>query len=110
MFERWDIWWAWFNYEDQEGGKRRPVLILSPTEVYVLSAEITSHESRNMWGEYEIIKWSSANLPRPSTVRLSRIEKLKPEDFDQKIGRLQPADIVLLEEKLKMFYSEEDLK
>ena len=56
MLKKWDIWWAWFEYEDREGGKRRPVLVVSPSEVYILSAEITKHESRNMWGEHEIIK------------------------------------------------------
>lgn len=107
VYKRWEIWWAWFEYENHEGGKRRPVLVVSPGEAYILSAEITKHSSRNMWGEHEIIMWKSANLPIPSTVRLTRIEELKPEDFDKKIGDLHPVDIELIKEKLDITYSEE---
>ena len=67
-----------------------------------MSAEITKHSSRNVWGEYEIIMWKSANLPIPSTVRLTRVENLKPEDFDKKIGDLHPVDIELIKEKIDM--------
>lgn len=102
VYKRWEIWWAWFEYENHEGCKRRPVLIISPTEAYILSAEITKHSSRNMWGEYEIIMWKSANLPIPSTVRLTRVENLKPEDFDKKIGDLHPVDIELIKERIDM--------
>ena len=108
MLKKWDIWWAWFEYEDREGGKRRPVLVVSPSEVYILSAEITKHESRNMWGEHEIIKWKSANLPIPSTVRLTKLQRITPDDFDKRIGTLHPVDIEMIKEKLKDLLNEED--
>lgn len=100
MFKRWEIWLAWFEYEEHNDAKRRPVLIISPEEVVVLSAMITSHKSRDVWGEHEIINWKSAGLMVPSTVRLSRTEKLRPEDFERKIGTLHPVDIEIIKEKL----------
>ena len=41
--EPWELWWAEVEYEYHEGSKRRPVLVVSADEVYVLSYKITSH-------------------------------------------------------------------
>ena len=98
--EKWDIWWAEFAYEGMEGSKDRPVVVVSPEEMYVLSAKITSHEARNQWGEYEIIHWRSAGLPKPSTIRLTQLLPLQEEDFRSKIGRLHPEDIFFIERML----------
>ncbi len=91
--EPWELWWAEVEYEHHEGSKRRPVLVISADEVYVLSYKITSHEARNQWGEYEIIYWQSAGLSRPSTVRLTQLFRLKRGTLKKKIGRLRPEDI-----------------
>ena len=91
--EPWDLWWAEVKYEDHEGSKRRPVLIVSADEVYVLSYKITSHEARNQWGEYEIVQWKSAGLPKPSAVRLTQLYKFNQSSLKKKIGRLTPMDI-----------------
>ena len=91
--EPWDLWWAEVKYEDHEGSKRRPVLIVSADEVYVLSYKITSHESRNQWGEYEIVQWQTAGLPKPSTVRLTQPYNLPRSSLKKKIGKLTPIDI-----------------
>lgn len=93
MIESWEIWWAEVEYENHEGSKRRPVLIVSAEEVYVLSYKITSHEARDQWGEYEIIYWQSAGLPKPSTVRLTQLYRLPREAIKKKIGRLKQEDI-----------------
>ena len=90
---QWELWWAYFAFEDNPSKKRRPVLVLDPQTVYVLSAKITSHEARNQYGEYEIIHWQSAGLMKPSTIRLTQVQKLGYSDFDEKIGDLHPEDI-----------------
>ena len=91
--EPWELWWAEVEYDNHEGSKRRPVLIVSADEVYVLSYKITSHEARNQWGEYEIVYWQSAGLQRPSTVRLAKLYKLPRDAIKKKIGRLRQEDI-----------------
>ena len=93
MIEPWDLWWAEVEYEHHDGSKRRPVLVISADEVYVLSYKITSHEARNQWGEYEIVQWQSAGLPKPSTVRMTQVYKLPRTALKKKIGRLKPIDI-----------------
>jgi len=100
MPKRWEIWWAWFEYEDIPTRKLRPVLVLSENQAYILSAKITSKGPRNIYGEYEIIKWKSANLSKPSTIRLSQIHRLNAGDFAERIGILQPMDRQMVEEKL----------
>ena len=89
----WDIWWAEVEYEGHEDSKRRPVLVISPGEVYILAYKITSHEARNQWGEYEIVQWQSAGLPKASTVRLAQPVELQVSSLKKKIGQLMPRDI-----------------
>lgn len=97
----WELWSAWFEYEDKRGGKDRPVLVLFQDDTFIICAEITKHESRPIWGEHEIIRWQSAGLQIPSTVRLTQTRNLKEEDFRLKIGELQPVDIEMIKEMLE---------
>ena len=96
----WEIWWACFSYEDSPEKKRRPVLVINPQTVYVLSCKITSHGARNQYGEYELIHWQSAGLNRPSTVRLTQMQQLEYSDFLKKIGDLHPEDRRYIEMKI----------
>lgn len=99
--ESWELWWAEVEYEQHEGSKRRPVLVISANEVYVLSYKITSHEARNQWGEYEIIYWQSAGLTKPSTVRLTQLFRISRGKLRKKIGRLRPEDIEAIRMKIQ---------
>lgn len=92
----WEIWLAYVAFEESDGGKERPVLVLEDGTVYVIALMITSHEQRNMYGEYDVVKWQSAGLRKPSTIRITRKLMLSEEDLISKIGDLQPLDIVLL--------------
>lgn len=96
----WEIWHAYVAFEEGHGGKERPVLVLEDGTVYVLALMITSHEQRNIYGEYDITKWQSAGLSKPSTIRITRKLKLEEKDLIHKIGDLQPFDIVLLKRLL----------
>lgn len=80
------------RFDESDECKRRPVLIAENCSVYVLAYKVTSHEPRWDSLEYEIVKWKSAGLEKESTIRLSQMIKLKPEDFDGYIGKLQIID------------------
>ncbi|MBQ9211366.1 MAG: type II toxin-antitoxin system PemK/MazF family toxin [Clostridia bacterium] len=92
----WEIWWAYVAFDEGDGGKERPVLVLEDGTVYVIALMITSHEQRNVYGEYDITKWQSAGLKKPSTIRVTRKLELSEDDLIYKMGELQPFDIVLL--------------
>ena len=97
----WEIWWAYVSFEDDASqGKERPVLVLEDGVVYVIALMITSHEQRNVFGEYDVTKWQSAGLKTPSTIRLSRRLKLEESDLIRKMGDLHPLDIVTLQRYL----------
>jgi len=96
----WEIWWAYVAFAEGNDGKERPVLVLEDGTVYVLALMITSHEQRNMYGEYDITKWQSAGLKKPSTIRVTRRLELDENDLISKMGDLHPVDIVLLQRYL----------
>lgn len=52
-------------------------------------------------GEYTIKKWKEAGLTYPSTIRLSKRLLLQDTDFKYFIGKLNPIDIIGVQEKLK---------
>lgn len=97
----WEIWWAYVSFEDEEAeGKERPVLVLDGDIVYVIALMITSHEQRNLYGEYDVTKWQSAGLKKPSTIRVTRRLQLQESDLIYKMGDLHPFDIVMLKRYL----------
>ena len=100
MCKLWELWWASFLYEDSNQSKRRPVLIIKIDNQTLYCAKVTSHIPRDQWYEYEIIKWQTAGLSEPSTVRLSQFMKLTEGDLDARIGQLHGSDILLIKEKL----------
>jgi len=92
-FRRWDIWEAYVKFEDEPGGKCRPVLVLDEERCYVLSLKITSKPPRN-WvpGEYPIRMWKAAGLDCQSTIRTTKRLRLVESDFRRKRGVLHPID------------------
>lgn len=101
---RWEIWEAVVPFEESEGSKKRPVLILSPEERYVLSLKMTSHAPRykRMDGEFEIMKWAEAGLLKPTVIQCSKQLRLEESAFTGKqYGRLTMTDIIGLQQLLK---------
>ena len=91
--EKWDIWNAYFKYENINDGKVRPVLVIDSDNYFTISAEITSHEPRDEFeGEVAIKFWKEAGLNSPFTVRLSKILELSDFSFVNKIGKLKKLD------------------
>ncbi len=98
--QRWEIWEADVPFEDRKGSKRRPVVILSQEEVFVLSLKMTSHNARykTLEGEYELMRWKEAGLSKPTVVQCSKRLRLEPSRFTgKKFGRLSATDIIGLQ-------------
>lgn len=100
-FQPWDVWWADVRFEDQPTEtKVRPVVILSSGELFVVAIKVTSHVPRDQWGEYALIRWKEAGLPKPSTLRLQKRLRLQRADLRARIGALHPSDIFAIERLL----------
>ncbi len=97
---KFDIYWADFDYEENDGqSKRRPVLLLD-VDIILPIAKITSKEIRTN-KDYEIKKWQDAGLDKESVIRFDKImlvmqKDLKEEDY---IGHLSEEDIKAIKEK-----------
>ena len=96
----WEIWWTYVAFDKGDGGKERPVLVLEDGTAFVLALMVTSHEQRNVYGEYDVTKWQSAGLKKPSTIRTTKKLQLIENDLIYKMGDLQPFDIVMLKRLL----------
>ena len=98
----WELWYAHVKYEDLEIYKDRPVLVIDAgDEIAIIALKVTSTEKRDLWGEYDIIKWKSAGLKNASTVRCTKVLSLHLGDFRRKIGDLQLEDILKIKEILQ---------
>lgn len=92
----WEVWLAAVQFEDSPEVKKRPVVVTSTGDVYVLALKVTSHPPRNQWGEYALMEWQAAGLRKPSTVRISKLLHLLPTDLVYKIGKLDIVDILAI--------------
>ena len=96
--KRYDIFLAEVPFDDVEGSKVRPVLILDE-RVYLISClSITSNTSRPE--DYVIRQWKEAGLLKPSSIRILKELELEPSMLDRRIGSLQPIDIIGLQNRL----------
>ena len=89
-----DIVDAFVYFEDNPTEGKKPVLILSPEEAFVLSLKMTSHPPRIGYpGEYNIIRWKEAGLSKPTTVRISKVLRIRYEDIIIKRGRINESEM-----------------
>jgi len=90
----WEAWLAAVRFEDSQEVKKRPVVVTSAGNIYVIALKVTSHIPRNEWGEYALQQWQAAGLSKPSTVRIGKRLRLQQSDLVHKIGTLHPQDIL----------------
>ena len=65
-FEKWDIWLADVPFNDKlHVSKKRPVLVISPLEVLVLSVKMTSSENA---GGYKLKRWQESGLAKQTYI------------------------------------------
>lgn len=94
---QWDVWLAAVRFEDSPQVKKRPVIVTSSGDVYVLALKVTSHAPRSVWGEYALQHWQFAGLDKPSTVRIGKPLRLQKSDMVHRIGALHPLDVMSIQ-------------
>lgn len=101
--QKWEIYEADVPFrEDETKSKKRPVLIISPTEVLVLKLTTHGHSDKPNPLEYEISKWAEAGLETKTFIECDRYVQLGIERFTgRKYGRLQLTDIILLRQMMQ---------
>ena len=109
VYDQGDVILVPYPFGDRVGGRKRPALVVSPTEYNqstgeLIIAQITGRQSENArCGDCPINDWKAANLPRPALVRarlatletslvLRRLGKLTREDFQKAQASL--ADVL----------------
>ena len=72
VFKTGDVVTVEFPYSDLQGRKKRPDLVLASDENDALLARITTRPPRD-FGDILLENWSDVGLPKPSTVRLTKL-------------------------------------
>jgi mRNA interferase MazF len=80
-----------FPFSDLSVRKRRPGLVLAVDAHDAFLARLTTHPPRD-GNDSALRLWAEAGLPRPSTVRLTKLATVDRRLIDRRIGRLQPED------------------
>jgi mRNA interferase MazF len=91
VFEVGDVVTVEFPYSDLQGRKRRPGLVLAADESDVLLARITTRSPRDP-GDVLLENWPAVGLPKPSTIRLTKLVTVDKRLVLRRVGRLAPQD------------------
>lgn len=94
-----------FVFADEEGAKRRPVLVLSGAEYHagrqeVIVAAITSNVARLLPGDHLIEEWAAAGLPRPS-VATGILRTIKGAMIERSLGKIAAGDLKSFQKLLR---------
>ena len=109
-YKKWDIVLIPFPFTDLKVVKKRPGLIISPDnfnrdEQDVIIVHLTSNlRSRERAGNYGIMKWEVANLPKPTLVRM-KLSTISKSIIRKKLGRLHQQDQIGFQETWNLFFS-----
>ncbi|MEK6608478.1 MAG: type II toxin-antitoxin system PemK/MazF family toxin [Myxococcota bacterium] len=98
-----------FVFADEQGAKRRPVLVLSSEPYHagrqeVIVAALTSNTTRLLPGDSAVTDWREAGLPLPSLVT-AILRTIKASMIERKLGRLGAADMRAVERSLRKVLS-----
>lgn len=99
MYHKGEVWFVEFPYEENPNQtSNRPVIVLDEDTLGVLSVKVTKHSPRRT-DNYDapILHWEAAGFKFCSTARISKVTRLKPDDFIFKIGVLHPDDVQTVE-------------
>ena len=106
--DKWDLWIALVPFDDIEGAKKRPVLVLGEKEVLVFCGKLTTHAPRASFPyEYVLQDWKGAGLAFATTLRMQNLIAVPRENFICRIGSLQPVDMI---EILRIIKSRQEIK
>jgi mRNA interferase MazF len=105
-YKRGDVVLAPYPLGQESSGRKRPALVISSEEYNqatgeLIIAQITSRISAPPRpGDYRILNWQEAKLPRPALVR-ARLATLKASQALRKLGTLTEADLRAVQEALR---------
>ena len=108
VYEQGDVILVAYPIEERAGGRKRPVLVISPASFNeatgdLIVAQMTRRVSAPARpGDHQVRDWREANLPSPAIVRsrlatipatlvLRRLGRLSSEDFNAALAGLQTA-------------------
>jgi len=92
QYKRWEIWLANVKFEDNPNViKIRPVLVITPQDVFVLAHKMTGTERTK---DYEVKNWQKSGLEKKTFIRVNIELQLRERDLLRKIGTLHPGDIL----------------
>ena len=109
-YRRWDIILVPFPFTNLSTHKKRPALIVSPAEhnigYDVIIMFITSNLSAlERPGDYKLMKWKEAGLPKPSMTRM-KLATVDKNIVIKKIARLKETDREAVQEIITDFFSD----
>ena len=90
-----------------EGTKNRPIVIINNglgLDIDISIARITTKSKRN---EFDVVveKWKEAGLQKPSIVRCSKLNTIKPGKHLIKIGQLHKNDMDAVRDAVQKYIS-----
>ena len=109
IYKKWDIVLIPFPFSNQKTIKKRPGLILSPNTVInkkfdIVIAFMTSKiSSQSRLGDYLLLDWKKANLPKPTMTRM-KFATVEYSIILKKLGHLTKKDQKEFQGKLKSFF------
>ena len=108
IYKKWAIILVSFPFTDLKASKKRPALIISPNEYNqksdVIIAFITSKmDQDHKTGDYHIKEWKSANLPKPSMIRM-KFATIDKTIIQKRLGRLSANDVNNFKKELSAFF------
>lgn len=105
VYERGQIALVRFVFADEQGAKRRPVLVLS-TGAYqggraeIVVAALTSNTERLLPGDCLVGRWREAGLPKPSVVT-AILRTIKVAMIERTLGTMDGHDLKVFSDRLR---------
>lgn len=108
-YEKWDVVLVSFPFSDFTAAKRRPVVVISPTDFNTANDPtilfVTSRvDSARRPGDYELLEWRKAGFPKPSLVRM-KFATVHRTVIIKKFGNLAAEDRNAIEQNLLEFFT-----
>lgn len=102
--DRGDVMLVRFVFADEQGAKRRPVLVLSggawlAGRQEVVVAAMTSNTERLLPGDRMLRHWQAAGLPQP-TVVTGILRTVKRDMLERRFGSIHAQDWAAVREEL----------
>jgi mRNA interferase MazF len=102
-FSKGEVLLALLVFSDGQGGKRRPVLVVSDFgDSDLLVVPITSHAARTQTDVF-LNDWKNAGLKVPSTVRTEKFATIAKSCVVKKLGALPANDATRVSQSISLF-------